>query len=179
MQRLHDADRREHRRLRPAARRPRRRPACCSRPWATTPWCWARWPWPASSSAAAPSRSASPFSPKYPQLARRRLRRDHRRPQDLQPRHLHPRQRQGQETRQDAGQGSTTATSHTIGPKELEKVCRGGPGGALRRRRQGGPRRTDRRRPALPQPAGDPLRDPADGRSSSRPTTSRSSARRR
>ena len=99
--------------------------------------------------------------PQYPEIARDRLRRDHRRPEDLQPRHLHLRQRQSEETRRRARQETATAPPHTVGPKELEKVCRGGPEVLVHRGGQVEQGRTDRRRPPLPRPAFDQVRNPA------------------
>ena len=65
--------------------------------------------------------------PKYPGDHPRRLRRDHRGQEDLQPRHLHLRRRQGEEARRRSSPSELYGSAHTVGPKELEEVCQGGP----------------------------------------------------
>ncbi len=53
--------------------------------------------------------------------------------------------------------------AHTIGPKELEEVCKGGPEVLVRRRRRREQGRVAGGSPAIPEPAGHPLRGPDHG----------------
>ena len=66
---------------------------------------------------------------------------------------------------------------HTIRPKELQKVCRGGPEILIIGGGKEGTDRAERRVAAVPEPAGDSLRGLADRRRRWKPTTGRSSGR--
>ena len=99
--------------------------------------------------------------PKYPEISRARLRRDHRGPGDLQPRHLHFRQRQGEKTRREPGQGAVRLRPRRRPERAGKKSARAGrrccSSGRAKRERG----RADRRRPPLPGPTLDQVRNPA------------------
>ena len=156
VQRFHHADRGEHRGQRPPARRPRRRPSPASPPWATTPWSSARWPWRASGSAAAPSRSAS-TSPRDIRKSSRAGcgeitvgRKTHRR--DI---YIHVNGKVKKRAKSLA-----QAAARPAAPDPPQGTAEGLPrraGNPLRRRRQGGKDRSERRSPAVLEPPGDSL----------------------
>ena len=91
--------------------------------------------------------------PKYPEITRVGCGEITVGGEDLQPRHLHFRQRQGEETRQEAGRGAVRLRPHG----RPEGVGEGLPrraGSAVHRRRQVEQGRADRRGPPLSWPSG-------------------------